>query len=57
VAETQRTLLPIYIREGILSAEELDIDTLEKRLENAVVDAQSLAMAWPQVCAWATVTH
>ena len=57
VAETQRTLLPTYVERGIVSAEELDVDTLALRLESAVVAAGSLVMAWPQVCGWATAAE
>jgi ubiquinone/menaquinone biosynthesis C-methylase UbiE len=54
MAETQRTFLPAYVSKGIVSAEELDIETLQTRLEDAVTASGSLVIAWPQICAWAT---
>ena len=55
LAGVARTLLPRMVETGVVTAETVAIDTLERRLRSAVVDARS-QVEWPaQVCAWTHV--
>lgn len=53
IAETIRSLLPRLVQLGLASEATVDIDTLEARLREATVAAQSQIIAHAQVCAWA----
>lgn len=53
IAETIRSLLPTLVQLGLASEATVDIDTLEARLREATVAAQSQIIAHAQVCAWA----
>jgi ubiquinone/menaquinone biosynthesis C-methylase UbiE len=53
MAETICSLTPLLVKQGVASAEELSIDTLEERLRSEVVEMQSQVVSHPQVCAWA----
>jgi hypothetical protein len=53
MAETIGSLTPLLVKQGVASAEELSIDTLEERLRSEVVEMQSQLVCPPQVCAWA----
>jgi ubiquinone/menaquinone biosynthesis C-methylase UbiE len=52
MAETIGSLTPLLVKQGVASAEELSIDTLEERLRSEVVAMQSQIVCPPQVCAW-----
>jgi ubiquinone/menaquinone biosynthesis C-methylase UbiE len=52
MAETIGSLTPLLVKQGVASAEELSIDTLEERLRSEVVKMQSQVVCPPQVCAW-----
>jgi len=54
-AETMRTLLPAFVKEGTTTQEEMSIDTLEERLRSEAVEMQSQIEIPMQVCAWARV--
>jgi SAM-dependent methyltransferase len=54
-AEVTRTLLPHMERLGIATAEEVDIDTFEDRLREAVCEANAVAATPALVCAWSRV--
>jgi hypothetical protein len=52
-AETTRSLLPLILKFGLATAEEVGIDTLEERMLQEAVD-QGLVMRGPDVIsAWA----
>jgi ubiquinone/menaquinone biosynthesis C-methylase UbiE len=53
MAETVRSLMPLLVKQGVTSEEELAIDTLEERLRSQVVKTRSQLVCPPQVCAWA----
>jgi len=53
MAETIGTLTPLLLEQGVVSEEEISIDTLEERLRSEVVEMQSQMVGCPQVCAWA----
>ncbi|HTC75367.1 MAG TPA: class I SAM-dependent methyltransferase [Edaphobacter sp.] len=53
MAETIGTLTPLLVKQGVVSAEEISIDTLEERLRTEAVEMQSQVVGNPQVCAWA----
>jgi SAM-dependent methyltransferase len=53
MAETIGTLTPLLVKQGVVSEEEISIDTLEERLRSEVVEMQSQMVGSPQVCAWA----
>jgi hypothetical protein len=55
MAETIGTLTPLLVKQGVVSEEEISIDTLEERLRSEVVEMQSQMVGNPQVCAWARV--
>jgi len=57
IAETLRTLLPRLEQLGIVTAEELDIDTLAGRIEDEAVQLQSLMLGPIQFGAWARKAH
>jgi ubiquinone/menaquinone biosynthesis C-methylase UbiE len=52
MAETIGSLAPLLVKQGVTSAEELSIDTLEERLRSEVIEMQSQLICPPQVCAW-----
>jgi hypothetical protein len=52
-AETLRSFLPQLIKMGIGIGESVEIETLERRLREAVVEARSQITAPGQVCVWA----
>ena len=49
------TLLPKMIQLGIVTAETIEVDTLESRLRSAVVEARSQIEGPPQICAWTRI--
>lgn len=53
IAETIRSLLPKLVQMGLTTEAIADVDTLEARLREATVAAQSQIIAHAQVCAWA----
>lgn len=55
LAGVVRTLLPRMVETGVVTAETVAIDTLERRLRSAVVDARSQVEGPAQVCAWTHV--
>jgi len=55
LAETLRSLLPLMERLGITTAEELDIDTLARRLRSEAVANSACIMLPPLVAAWTRV--
>ena len=52
MAETIGSLMPLLVKQGVTSEEEISIDTLEERLRSEVVEMQSQLVGIPQVCAW-----
>jgi hypothetical protein len=54
-AETLASLLPQLVRQEIVTAEGVGIDSLEARLREAVVAARSQVVGPEQFCAWASV--
>jgi hypothetical protein len=52
MVDTFRSLLPQLRRIGIVPEEFLEIDTLERRLREAIVTAHSQVAGPPQICAW-----
>lgn len=55
VVETIRSVLPHIVQGGLSTAETLAIDSLERRLRDAVVEARSQIEGPAQLCAWTTV--
>jgi hypothetical protein len=51
-----RSLLPVILKCGITTAEEIEIDTLTQRLLDAVAHHRSVVMALDLVSAWTPVT-
>jgi integrase family protein with SAM-like domain len=47
-----RKLIGEAQRNGILTEEEVSIDTLEQRIRSEAIEAKSQIEGWPQVCAW-----
>ena len=54
-AETLKSFVPQLVRMRILTADSIAIETLETRLRDAVVEAQSQIVGPAQFCAWARV--
>src|SRR5262249_38001315 len=54
-AETLASLLPQLVRQEIVTAEAVGIDSLEARLREAVVAARSQGVGPEEFCAWASV--
>jgi 2-polyprenyl-3-methyl-5-hydroxy-6-metoxy-1,4-benzoquinol methylase len=52
IAGRVRSLLPVILKHGIATEEEIEIDTLSQRLRDAVVSQRSIAMAPNLVSAW-----
>lgn len=52
IAETIRSLLPRLVQLGLTTKAIADVDTLEARLREATMAAQSQIIAHAQVCAW-----
>ena len=48
-----RALLPLMVRFGVATTEEVDIDTFEKRLRDEVVSQGGVVTTWSFVTAWA----
>jgi ubiquinone/menaquinone biosynthesis C-methylase UbiE len=55
LAGVARTLLPRMARLGVASEKTVGIDTLERRLKSAVIEARSQIEGPAQICAWASV--
>jgi SAM-dependent methyltransferase len=55
VAETIRSLLPVIIKSGIASAEEIGIETLAERCREAMVREQSVAIGPSYISAWTRI--
>ena len=55
IAETVASLMPAISRLGIAGEEEVDVETLEGRLRDAVVSAHAQVVGPSQFCAWASV--
>jgi ubiquinone/menaquinone biosynthesis C-methylase UbiE len=53
LAHTVRSVLPLTERLGITTAQEVDIDTLARRLRQEVVEARGVFLAPPMAGAWA----
>jgi hypothetical protein len=53
LANTLRSLLPIAERLGVVSAADVEIDTLADRIRDDVVRAEAVLIAPPMVGAWA----
>lgn len=53
LANTVRSVLPVAERFGVVSAREVEIDTLAERLRHEVVAAQGTVLCPPMVGAWA----
>ncbi|WP_051440961.1 hypothetical protein M728_005626 (plasmid) [Ensifer sp. WSM1721] len=53
LTERVRSVLPLLLRSGVASSEEVGIDTLELRLRQTIVAASSQVAAPAQICAWA----
>ena len=51
--ETVRSLLPLLVKQGFVTEQEISIDTLEDRLRSEADALKSQASATIQVCAWA----
>ncbi len=52
IAETVGILTPLLAKQGVVSEEEISIDSLEERLRSEVIEMQSQVVCPPQVCAW-----
>jgi hypothetical protein len=50
-----QTLLPVIERAGVATAEEVDVDTLQRRLGNELTAAQAVFAHPALTCAWAVV--
>ena len=53
VASMLRTLLPLIVKFGVATAEEVDIDTFEERFRGEVVGRGGVVTTWSFVTAWA----
>jgi SAM-dependent methyltransferase len=53
IAATVRSILPMIVKFGIATAEEVDINTLAQRLRDAVVNQHGIARGLDVVSAWA----
>ncbi len=51
-----RTLLPLIVKFGIATAEEVEIDTFEERLRDEVVSRGGVVTTWGFITAWARLT-
>jgi hypothetical protein len=54
-AETLQSFLPQLTKMGIVFGEPFGIETLERRLRDAVTEARSQIVAPGQVCAWVRI--
>jgi ubiquinone/menaquinone biosynthesis C-methylase UbiE len=52
MTETLRTLLPQLVQKGVVTAEQVEIETLAGRLRTAVTEMRSQICGLPQICAW-----
>lgn len=50
-----RQFLPHLIAAGVVTEDEIDIDTLTDRLQRAAMESRSQLESVPQICAWTTV--
>jgi ubiquinone/menaquinone biosynthesis C-methylase UbiE len=55
VAENTRTVLPVLVKTGKMSLEEVDIESLEERLRKEAAENHSQICIFPTICAWAAV--
>ncbi len=56
IASLIRTLLPLIVKFGIATAEEVGIDTLEERFRDEVVSQGGVVTTWGFITAWARLT-
>ena len=56
IAGRVHSLLPLILKQGIATAEEVEIDTLAQRLRDAVMSQHSAVMALDLVSAWTSIT-
>ena len=52
IAETMRSLLPMYRQIGVLGVDDLDVNSLAERLRNEIGRANGSTMIQPTVSAW-----
>jgi hypothetical protein len=50
-----RTLLPQLLKSGVITEDEVGIDTLEERLRRGAIETNAQVYGPPNICAWATV--
>jgi 2-polyprenyl-3-methyl-5-hydroxy-6-metoxy-1,4-benzoquinol methylase len=55
LTETARTLLPKLLEQGLITEDEVSIDTLEERVRLGAIDRQAQVDVAPQICAWVKV--
>jgi hypothetical protein len=55
IAESTRSLLPVMERGGIVTAQEVDIDTLRTRMVRACTEVQATVYVPELVASWAEV--
>ena len=53
LAETWRSILPMLLRYGIATEEEVDVDTFERRFRDEVTAQNGVVMLSTDVCGWA----
>jgi hypothetical protein len=53
LADVTRAVLPMMMRSGVASADEIDIETLETRLRDEAVALNATLIAPPLIGAWA----
>ena len=56
IASLIRTLLPLMVKFGVATAEEVGIDTLEERFRDEVVSQGGVVTTWGFITAWARLT-
>ena len=56
IASLIRTLLPVMVKFGVATAEEVGIDTLEERFRDEVVSQGGVVTTWGFITAWARLT-
>ncbi|SRR5579884_205816 len=57
IAESVRSLLPVILKYGIATAEEIGIDTLAERCREAMVSQRSVAIGPSYISAWTRLQH
>jgi len=55
IAETIRSLLPVIIKHGIATAEEIRIDTLAERCRDAAARERCVAIGPSYISAWTRI--